>query len=76
MVEAMQYRESFDGSLPIHDFCGPALVRVGEDAELAIRTPVGPMLVRDGDWIVEGVVGEFYPINSDVFDAIYEPVDP
>jgi hypothetical protein len=29
----------------------------------------------EGDWIIRGVQGEFYPCNPDVFDATYEPVD-
>jgi hypothetical protein len=32
------------------------------------------VLVRDGDWIVRGIQGEFYPCRSDVFTATYEEV--
>lgn len=33
------------------------------------------MLARWGDWIVQGVKGEFYPVKNDVFLIIYEPVE-
>lgn len=29
----------------------------------------------DGDWIIKGVKGEFYPCKPDVFDATYEAVE-
>lgn len=32
------------------------------------------VLMGDGDWIIRGVQGEFYPCRPDVFEATYEPV--
>jgi hypothetical protein len=32
------------------------------------------VLVRDGDWIIRGLQGEFYPCRSEVFEATYEAV--
>jgi hypothetical protein len=75
VVEAMQYRETFDGSLPLAEFCGPALCRIGEDHDLAIRTIEGDMRIRDGDWIIRGVRGEFYPCKPDIFAETYEPAE-
>lgn len=34
----------------------------------------GGMLVSDGDWIIKGVKGEFYPCKPDIFEATYEAV--
>ncbi len=31
--------------------------------------------VYDGQWIIRGVKGEFYPCAADVFEATYEAVD-
>ncbi len=31
-------------------------------------------LVSEGDWIIKGIKGEFYPCKSDIFEATYEPV--
>jgi hypothetical protein len=75
VVEAFQFRESFDGSLPLADFCGPSLARVGEDGNLAVRTFEGDMRIGDGDWIVKGVEGEFCPIRDPIFREAYEPAD-
>jgi len=40
---------------------------------LVIDTIGGSLHVAPGDWIVRGVVGEFYPCSPDIFDATYEP---
>jgi hypothetical protein len=39
-----------------------------------IRTLEGTMLAREGDWIIKGVAGEFWPCKAHVFNATYEPV--
>jgi hypothetical protein len=39
-----------------------------------IDTLEGKMHVSDGDWIIKGVQGEFYPCKPDIFEATYEPV--
>jgi hypothetical protein len=42
---------------------------------LLIPTLEGVMLATEGDWVVRGVKGEFYPCRADIFDLTYEP-DP
>jgi len=37
------------------------------------HTLEGRLLVSDGDWIIKGVKGEFYPCKPDIFAATYEP---
>ena len=32
------------------------------------------MKVSEGDWIIKGIKGEFYPCKPDIFEATYEPV--
>lgn len=44
----------------------PGLVR--------IPTLEGDMWAQDGDWIIRGVQGEFYPCKPDIFAATYEQV--
>ena len=39
-----------------------------------IDTLEGMMKVSEGDWIIKGVNGEFYPCKPDIFAATYEPV--
>lgn len=33
------------------------------------------ILMRQGDWVIRGVRGEFYPCTNDVFEETYEPVE-
>lgn len=40
---------------------------------LQIETLEGEMTASPGDWIIQGVEGEFYPCKPSVFDATYEP---
>lgn len=39
-----------------------------------IPTLEGVMEAQEGDWIIRGVKGEFYPCKPDIFEATYEPV--
>jgi len=41
---------------------------------LSISTLEGTMWVDDGDWIIKGVQGEFYPCKPDIFEATYDAV--
>lgn len=40
---------------------------------IEIDTLEGVITASDGDWIIRGVQGEFYPCKPDIFDATYEP---
>lgn len=40
-----------------------------------IHTLEGDMAVSDGDYIIEGVEGEFYPCKPDIFEQTYELVN-
>lgn len=40
-----------------------------------LETLEGPLNISNGDWIIKGVKGEFYPCKPDIFEATYEPVD-
>ena len=41
---------------------------------LLIETREGTMRAEIGDWIVKGVMGEFYPVKPDIFKLTYEEV--
>lgn len=45
------------------------------DGALLIATLEGVMHASEGDWIIRGVQGEFYPCKPDIFAATYEPAD-
>lgn len=42
------------------------------DVAIDIETLEGVMRAHIGDWIIEGVNGEFYPCKNDVFWQSYE----
>ena len=44
------------------------------DGRLIISTLEGPHWADQGDWIIRGVAGEFYPCKSEIFEATYEAV--
>ena len=47
---------------------------VTEDPVLFIETPEGVMRADEGDYIVRGVAGEFYPVKKEIFQRTYEAV--
>lgn len=40
-----------------------------------IPTLEGVMLAQQGDWIIKGLLGEFYPCKDEVFQLKYEALD-
>lgn len=68
-VEVMQYNDELilgwmDGKGVI-DYIG----------RLVIETPEGITTCKKGDYVIKGVMGEFYPIRKDIFLKTYEPVE-
>lgn len=47
----------------------------GWEPLLIITTLKGEMFARQGDWIIKGVNGEFYPCKPDIFEKTYEPIN-
>lgn len=43
-----------------------------QDNGIPIPTLEGEILTSDGDWIIQGVNGEFYPCKPDIFEKTYE----
>lgn len=41
---------------------------------VVVHTLEGDMYATDGDYIIKGVKGEFYPCRQDIFDETYEMV--
>jgi hypothetical protein len=52
----------------------PPITR-NEDGSLNIFTLEGTMRAEIGDWVIQGVKGEFYPCKPNVFEATYEPAE-
>lgn len=74
VIEAIR----FDGS----DECAEYLcqwsggeVSLNDGDAVVIETLEGPMFVSDGDYVIRGVQGEYYPCKPDIFEAAYEKVE-
>jgi len=71
IIQAVQY----DGHnlIEIMAFVnGPVVIEAGND--IFINTLEGRMHVSEGDYIIKGVKGEFYPCKPDIFEGTYEAV--
>ena len=42
---------------------------------LRIPTLEGDMSANVGDWVIQGIAGEFYPCKPDIFEMTYERVE-
>jgi hypothetical protein len=60
----------YDGACEIIAWCGGSAT----DEGCLIPTAEGVMLARFGDWVIQGVHGEFYPCKPEIFEATYEEV--
>jgi len=89
VVEAIQYKEPlYDNIDDIKKFTNGSIkveyaVGSSEDGggylqrytRITIQTLEGEMLVSEGDYIIKGVNGEFYPCKPDIFHKTYEKVE-
>lgn len=73
IIRAIQYIAN-DNEPEVLDFCKGLALRFETLDSLIIRTLEGDMKVSDGDYVIEGIQGEFYPCKPDIFSATYEEV--
>lgn len=81
VIQAEQFNEK-EGLLPFSGKGDP--VEFGCDCGLNatcsvcdqfyINTLEGKMILRNGDWVIKGVKGEFYPCHPEIFEETYEAV--
>lgn len=88
VIEAIKFEYTQDGINTLRAFCGEqlgpvtkerhmgalgkALIRTLEDGE---KEMTAKHIATEGDWIIKGVKGEFYPCKPDIFEATYEAVE-
>ena len=46
-----------------------------QSVSIIIKTLEGNMEVSDGDYIIKGIQGEFYPCKPEIFEQTYEIVE-
>ena len=75
VIEALQYlREK--NIFEVQDFCGKSLIFDECKNDYRIGTLEGvSYLLQEGDWIIKGVKGEFYPCKPDIFEMTYDKVN-
>lgn len=77
-IEAVQYKGDLESIKEIIDFIGyiPEIIEGCETQQkfLKIKTLEGDHIASEGDYIIKGVKGEFYPCKPDIFEMTYEIV--
>lgn len=71
-IEAIQFTGSNWGEIETFVPVG----KYNEDGTFNIVTLEGEHKCSIGDFVIQGVAGEFYPCKPDIFAATYEPADP
>lgn len=76
VIEAVHYRGIQDKDLLTEFLAGNArLLNTDVMGHMCIETLEGEYRISNGDYIIKGVKGEFYPCKPDIFEMTYEPVD-
>lgn len=75
VVEAMQFHgQGVGDATELLSWMGNAGEWDNETSQLEIHTLEGIMTASEGDWIIKGVNGEFYPCKPDIFEKTYSVV--
>ena len=80
-IEAVQWNGVNRGE--IEQFCGHENVEFKVDImgaeiialQLIVKTLEGDMVANRGDFIIQGVEGEYYPCREDIFYKAYQITD-
>lgn len=77
VIEAIQW--TGDNGAEMQEFTrgvsGPYLEAGRPNTKMIISTLEGHMVADKGDYIIKGIVGEFYPVKEDIFEATYDRVE-
>lgn len=76
-IEARQLQDGMETAayLDLLRWCGGKEFHDNNGAQIVIETLEGDHLASPGDWIIQGVKGEFYPCKPDIFEATYDAAD-
>lgn len=87
VIEAIKFEYSTDGIAKLKEFCGDAVGDISKqrhpsakgEAEICTLEDGEYLFVKhiatEGDWIIKGVQGEFYPCKPDIFEQTYEAAE-
>ena len=71
-VEARQY--TGDNFIELQDWSEDSVAMDGDSNNVFVATLEGLMSFDEGDYVIKGVHGEFYPCKGDIFEETYEEV--
>lgn len=77
-IECMQYNGLNKDQVLIfcgHDNIADVTSPITLENHIGIKTLEGIMKISDGDIVIKGINGEFYPCKYDIFKATYDIVD-
>lgn len=49
------------------------LIEVDDLGQAWVQTLEGRLRLRIGDWVVQGIAGEVYPVRDEIFARTYQP---
>lgn len=81
VIEAVQFDGTLNSAVEIikwsGDKCGMEQrhTRKTHQVVLVIKTLEGTMRAQKGDWVIKGLLGEFYPCKPDVFERRWERLE-
>ena len=80
----MKFEYNLDALNKLRKFCEGNLGNISKARHLKAEAELGTLedgihltikhIATEGDWIIKGVQGEFYPCKPHIFDATYELV--
>lgn len=78
VIKALQFFDTAERITELSEFIDNQEVVVNyekpDSPVLKIETLEGIMTASEGDYIIKGVNGEFYPCKPDIFEKTYEAV--
>ena len=87
VIEAIQFFYTPQGLAELENFCNGSLKGYGKARHPKAKAwaHIGTLedgdqgqakhVATEGDWIIKGIKGEFYPCKPDIFAATYEPAE-
>ena len=72
-IEAVQW--TGDNYKEIQEFCGRENCNAYPLEKLLIKTSEGDSIATNGDYVLKGIHGEFYPCKKRIFEESYTIVD-
>jgi hypothetical protein len=74
VIEAIQWDGTFHHSCRIEDELGYMTI-LRDSTQWVIGTLEGPHIVSKGDFVIRGIIGEFYSCKAEIFEKTYEKVE-